>query len=96
ITNVQLSKTQLLTIARIASGAFVKAVSPAGLTVDGDVIVAVSTEDYPLSIKDDNFSMELNSLGLLGEQAILYAIDSAVKQAEGIGGVPSWQDIQRS
>ncbi len=78
-TNVRLSKPEAAQLARLASAGMARALSPAWTTLDGDVVIALSsgTEKAPL-----------DSLGAAAAEALVRAIVRAVRHAPTLGGLP--------
>jgi len=87
-TDVDLTMHELHRLSFLAQGAFTKTMSPAHSLFDGDVIISLSSGAY-------HMQADLNVLGLYAERALGMAITRAVKKAESLGGVPSYQELQR-
>lgn len=87
-TVVSLSKAEASRLALMAQGALFKTISPVITTFDGDVIFAVSLRKR---VQGDGF--DLNCLGLYAEEALAQAINNAVKEAKGLGGIPAYRDL---
>ncbi len=81
-TDAALSKSDCYRLAVMAQAGLTRAVRPAHTPVDGDTIVALATgaADPPADVLH---------LGALAARAVERAILRAVKQAEGLAGVPS-------
>ncbi len=83
-TNANLTKKELRQVAQIAHSGLAKIISPLHSTFDGDLIFALS---YGKKKGD------VNTIGLLGEVALIESVKRAVTKAEGFGVIPSYQDI---
>ncbi|MGZ3613765.1 MAG: P1 family peptidase, partial [Thermodesulfobacteriota bacterium] len=83
-TNADLSKKEVQQVAQIAHSGLAKVISPFHTTFDGDLIFAIS-----LGKKKSN----VNTVGLLGEQALIRSVERAVTQADGLGVIPGYRDI---
>jgi len=83
-TNADLDRAQLSEVARAAADALAWRVRPVGTAVDGDVVFAVSVGVVPLP---DPLRVEL-----LAQDVTAIAIERAVTQAQGLGGVPGLAD----
>jgi L-aminopeptidase/D-esterase-like protein len=83
-TNANFTKKELHQVAQIAHCGLAKVISPLHTTFDGDLIFAIS-----LGKK----KADVNTLGLLGEDALIESVKRAVTQADGFGMIPAYQDI---
>jgi L-aminopeptidase/D-esterase-like protein len=85
-TNANLSKKELYQVAQIAHSGLTKVISPIHTTFDGDMLFALS-----MGIK----KADVNTIGLLGEAALMESVKRAVTQADGFGVIPAYRDIPR-
>ncbi|MGQ9646377.1 MAG: P1 family peptidase [Thermodesulfobacteriota bacterium] len=85
-TNANFSKKEIHQIAQIAHSGLAKMISPLHSTFDGDLIFAIS---YGKKIGD------VNTVGLLGEAALMEATKRAVIKADGFGLIPAYKDIKK-
>ncbi len=83
-TNVNLTKKELHQVAQIAHSGLAKVISPLHTTFDGDLIFVLS---YGRKKAD------VNTVGLLGEEALIESVKRAVTKAEGWGVIPAHRDI---
>ncbi|HSR14055.1 MAG TPA: P1 family peptidase [Thermodesulfobacteriota bacterium] len=83
-TNVKLSKRQAIKVAQMAQAGLARTISPIHSTVDGDLIFALSCGDLVY---------DLNAVGLIAEEAVAAAVIRAVQQADGLGFLPAWKDL---
>jgi L-aminopeptidase/D-esterase-like protein len=83
-TNANLTKKEVHQVAQIAHSGLAKIISPLHTTFDGDLIFAVS---YGKKNGD------VNTIGLLGEAALIESVKRAVTKAEGFGIIPAYQDM---
>jgi len=86
VTNAHFSKPELIRIARIGQTGISRVINPAHTISDGDLVFAVSCGN----LKDD-----ANTIGVIAAELISEAIIRAVKNAKGLGGIPSWKDIYK-
>ncbi len=85
-TNANLSKKEVHQVAQIAHSGLAKMISPLHSTFDGDLIFAIS---YGKKKAD------VNTVGLLGEAALMEAIERAIIKADGFGIIPAYKDIAK-
>jgi len=83
-TNADLTKKEAHQVAQIAHSGLVKVISPIHTTFDGDLIFAIS---YGKKKAD------VNTVGLLGEVALMDSIRRAVTKADGFGIIPAYRDL---
>lgn len=85
-TELSLSRSQLNKLAERADKAFDLAIVPAHHQFDGDVIFAVSTNKIEGEVA-------INKFGEAASHALAMAMARAVIQAQGLGGVKSYSDL---
>lgn len=85
-TNANLSKKETHQVAQIAHSGLAKVISPLHSTFDGDLIFAIS---YGKKKAD------VNTIGLLGEEALMESVKRGVMKADGFGVIPAHKDITR-
>jgi L-aminopeptidase/D-esterase-like protein len=83
-TNANLSKKEVHQVAQIAHSGLAKVISPLHTTFDGDLIFALS-----LGKK----KADVNTIGLLGEAALIDAVKRAVIKADGFEVIPAYKDL---
>jgi len=83
-TNANLTKKEVHQVAQIAHLGLAKVISPLHTTFDGDLVFALS---YGKKKAD------VNTIGLLGEVALIESVKRAVTKAAGFGIIPAYQDI---
>jgi L-aminopeptidase/D-esterase-like protein len=83
-TNAHLSKKESHQVARIAHSGLAKVISPLHSTFDGDLLFAISYGEK---------KADVNTVGLLGETALMEAVRRGVTQADGFGVIPAYKDI---
>jgi L-aminopeptidase/D-esterase-like protein len=83
-TNANFTKKQLQQVAQIAHSGLAKVISPLHTTFDGDLIFTIS---YGKKKAD------VNTIGLLGEEALIDSVKRAITKAKGFGILPAHQDI---
>jgi L-aminopeptidase/D-esterase-like protein len=85
ITNAELNKVQTTKIAQMAHDGMARAIDPVHTQLDGDLVFALSA---------GRKRADLNSLGTAAAEATAKAIVRAVEAAQGLGGVPSCQELR--
>jgi len=83
-TNALLTKKEAHQVAQIAHSGLAKVISPLHTTFDGDLIFALS---YGKKKAD------VNTIGLLGEAALIESVNRSVAKSQGFGIIPAHQDI---
>ncbi len=83
-TDVHLYREDLKKVIRLAHNGLAKTISPLHTTFDGDVIFALSLGEK---------EADVNTVGILGEVALIQAIMRSVQRANGLGAVPAFKDI---
>ena len=84
ISSAPLSRIELQQLARAASAALVRRITPAGTTFDGDVVFALAPLEGP--------SASAVQLEVLAVEALENAIERSVRMARGRGGIPGLAD----
>jgi len=85
-TNANFSKKEIHQVAQIAHSGLARMISPLHSTFDGDLIFAIS---YGKKIVD------VNTVGLLGKEALMESVKRAITKADGFGIIPAYKDIQK-
>jgi L-aminopeptidase/D-esterase-like protein len=83
-TDVHLYREDLKKVIRLAHNGLAKTITPLHTTFDGDVIFALSLGEK---------EADVNTVGILGEVALIQAIMRSVQRANGLAGVPAFKDI---
>ena len=83
VTDAALDKREALQVARMATGALGRAISPAMTTLDGDIVFCLATGARPAHPV---------LVGIGAAEALADAIRDAVRRAEPLGGVPAAGD----
>ncbi|MFQ5691770.1 MAG: P1 family peptidase, partial [Nitrospinota bacterium] len=86
-TDARLDRAGAEKLAQMASAGIVRTIRPAFTTLDGDLVIAAST---------DGSEEDLNVLGLLAEEAVAAAVNRAVTEAEARGGLPAAKNLGRT
>jgi len=71
-------------VAQIAHSGLAKVISPLHTTFDGDLVFAIS---YGKKKAD------VNTIGLLGEVALMESVKRAIIKADGFGVIPAYEDL---
>lgn len=85
-TDAELDRAGAEKLAQMAAGGLVRTIRPAFSTLDGDLVIAVSTG----RLKED-----LNVLGIFAEEALAIAINRAVTVTGALGGLPAAKDLRQ-
>jgi L-aminopeptidase/D-esterase-like protein len=85
MTNAELDKVQATKVAQMAHDGLARAIHPAHTQWDGDLVFALSVGKK---------QAEVNSIGTAAAEAAAEAIVRAVEAAQGLGGVPSCQELR--
>jgi L-aminopeptidase/D-esterase-like protein len=83
-TNARLNREQTQKIAQMGHNALARCIRPVHTLFDGDVV---------FSLAHPEVEADLHNVGVLAEAALEEAILSAVKSAQGLGVLPSYQDL---
>lgn len=84
-TNASLKGQSLRRVASWSADGLVDVLRPAFTAVDGDVLIALSTDDIPA---------EPHRIGLLGQTVVKRAVLRAVESATSLGGLPVCRDLE--
>ncbi|HEY4131412.1 MAG TPA: P1 family peptidase [Gemmatimonadaceae bacterium] len=84
--SVPLAATELTQLARVASGALFKRITPVGTSVDGDIVFAVSPES------GERRQIQPMIIESLAVAALEQAIERAVTLVHGRDGIPGYAD----
>ena len=87
-TNASLSKPQATKIAQMAQDGFARAIYPAHTAGDGDTVFSLATGTWEGQVN-------VTVIGALAADVMAEAILRAVRQAEGLPGIPSVTDLAR-
>lgn len=86
-TNANFSKKEIHQVAQIAHSGLAKMISPLHSTFDGDLIFAISYGDK---------KADVNTVGLLGEAALMESVQRAIMKADGFGIIPAYRDLLKN
>jgi L-aminopeptidase/D-esterase-like protein len=86
VTNARLTREQAQKIAQMSQNALPRTIRPVHTLFDGDTVFILA---HPTVAAD------LHIVGLLAQDALETAILTAVRQAHGLGVLPSYQDLQQ-
>lgn len=84
VTNARLTKPQAVKVAQMAHDGLARAVHPVHSTVDGDVVFAASAGTVEVAS---------DVVGAWGARVMQRAIVRAVREAEGLAGIPAVSEI---
>ncbi len=85
VTNAAFSKSQVAKLASMAQNGYARTIRPAHTMFDGDTVFALST---------GSIEADLSVVGLLAARVMEEAVLRGVRQAEFLGGLKSWRDLQ--
>jgi L-aminopeptidase/D-esterase-like protein len=85
-TNADFSKKEMTQAIQIAHCGLAKTISPFHATSDGDVIFGLSLGGR---------KADVNTVGLLGELALIESVKRAVTEADGLGVIPAYRDFKK-
>jgi L-aminopeptidase/D-esterase-like protein len=85
MTSAELDKVQATKVAQMAHDGLARAIQPVHTQLDGDLVFALSV---------GRKRADLNTLGTAAAEATAEAIVRAVEAAQGLGGVPSCQELR--
>ena len=83
-TNAKLSKRQAIKISQMAQSGLVRTISPVHSTVDGDLVFALGAGEK---------TEDVNTVGMMAEEALAAAVLRAVQAADGMGLLPAYRDL---
>jgi L-aminopeptidase/D-esterase-like protein len=86
-TSVPLGRGELTQLARASGAALFRRITPAGTSVDGDVVFAISPAAPPIALGAKAMTLEA-----LAVKALERAIERAVRTARGREGIPGLAD----
>lgn len=84
-SNARLTREEAQKIAQMGQNALARCIRPVHTLFDGDAVFVLAHPEV---------ATDLHILGLLAQEALEQAIISAVKSAQGLGVLPSYQDLQ--
>jgi L-aminopeptidase/D-esterase-like protein len=82
--NADLTKAEASKVAQMAHDGFARTIYPAHTMFDGDTIFAAAT---------GGLKVPVDVLGGLAAKVMALAVLNAVKSAEGVAGIPAYQDV---
>jgi len=85
MTSAELDKVQTTKVAQMAHDGLARAIHPVHTQLDGDLVFALSV---------GRKRADVNSLGTAAAEATAEAIVRAVEAAQGLGGIPSCQELR--
>ena len=85
VTNARLNREQAQKVAQMGQNALARTIRPVHTLFDGDIVFVLAHPDV---------TTDLHLLGLLAQAALEGAILTAVRQADGLGVLPSYRDLR--
>jgi len=86
VTNARLTREQAQKIAQMGQNGLARTIQPVHTLFDGDIVFVLAHPEV---------SADLHIIGLLAQTALESAILTAVRLADGLGLLPSYQDLQK-
>jgi len=86
VTNARLNREQAQKIAQMGQNGLARTIRPVHTLFDGDIVFVLAHPEV---------AADLHLVGLLGQAALEKAILNAVQHADGLGVLPSYQDLQK-
>ena len=85
-TDAHLHREDLKKMIRLAHNGLAKTISPLHTTFDGDIIFALSLGEKVVDV---------NTVGILAEVALIHAVMRSVQRADSLGALPAFKDIAK-
>ena len=85
VTNARLNREQAQKVAQMGQNALARTIRPVHTLFDGDIVFVLAHPEV---------TTDLHLLGLLAQAALEGAILTAVRQADGLGVLPSYRDLR--
>jgi L-aminopeptidase/D-esterase-like protein len=86
VTNARLTREQAQKIAQMGQNALARTIRPVHTLFDGDAVFVLAHPEV---------AADLHVIGVLAQAALETAILTAVRQAHGLGVLPSYSDVQQ-
>jgi len=86
VTNARLTREQAQKIAQMGQNALARTIRPVHTLFDGDAVFVLAHPEV---------AADLHIIGALAQEALETAILTAVRQAHGLGVLPSYEDLQQ-
>jgi L-aminopeptidase/D-esterase-like protein len=86
VTNAGLSREQAQKIAQMGQNGLARTIRPVHTLFDGDIVFVLAHPEV---------AADLHLIGLMAQAALETAILNAVRQAHGLGVLPSYQDLRK-
>ena len=91
-TNAHLTKAQATKIAQMAHDGLARTIVPIHTPFDGDTVFVLGTGQW----SGEDGAVDVGRLGALAAEATAQAVLRAVRQADGLPGLPSASDLQET
>lgn len=85
-TDAHLHREDLKKMIRLAHNGLAKTISPLHTTFDGDIMFALSLGEK---------EVDVNTVGILAEVALIHAVMRSVQRADSLGALPAFKDIAK-
>lgn len=95
VTNIEMTRDELIKVSELAQDGMARAIYPVHTNWDGDVIFSISPHcKNRVKLNLNSFDL-VNYVGITASDILIEAINNGIKNAKGIGGFPSYEDLKR-
>lgn len=94
VTNIEMNREELIKVSELAHDGMARAIYPAHTNYDGDVIFSISPHGKNRKKLNMNTFDLVNYVGLFASDILVKAINNSIKNAESIGGFPSYRELK--
>lgn len=92
-TNAAMDKNQLMKVAEFTHDGYARALHPIHTNMDGDVVFALSSKSSERIAVDTYPATVTDMVGIAAQDAVVAAINNAVKSAKAVADIKSYLDI---
>lgn len=95
VTNIEMTRDELIKVSKLAQDGMARVIYPVHTNWDGDVIFSISPHcKNRIKLNLNSFDL-VNYVGIVASDILIEAINNGIKNAKGIGGFPSYEDLKR-
>ncbi len=95
VTNIEISREELIKVSELAHDGMARAIYPVHTSLDGDIIFSISPHcKNRIKLKLDSFDL-INYVGILASDILIEAINNGIRNAESLGGFPSYSELMK-
>lgn len=96
VTNIEMTREELIKVSELAHDGMARAIYPVHTNWDGDVIFSISPHcKNRIKLNLNSFDL-VNYVGILASDILIEAINNGIKNAESLGGFPSYSELIKS